>query len=163
MVSVGLRVDENGIKQTGDTRRSKENLSKQFERLGPSTSGDRSHVPQHRPLGVEIGRDHKEPPPLTVGGSDIGQHCLIDLVSDDLLYRLSAVIHGLQRRAQKSSQCKPVNNCGGRHDFPETLVSSLERWQPATDCATGLLRMDLNDLSRRSTLQLIEQAGHASG
>src|ERR1700719_3767038 len=63
----------------------------------------------------------------------------------------------------KNSQCKPVNNCGGSRDFPETLVSSLERWQPATDCAAGLLRMDLNDLSRRSTLQLIEQAGHASG
>ena len=58
----------------------------------------------------------------------------------------------------KNSQCKPVNNCGGSHDFPETLVSSLERWQPATDCAADLLRMDLNDLSRRSSLQLIEQA-----
>jgi hypothetical protein len=79
------------------------------------------------------------------------------------MYRLSAVIHGLQRRAQKISQCKPVNNCGGSRDFPETLVSSLERWQPATDCAADLLRMDLNDLSRRSSLQLIEQAGHASG
>ena len=65
--------------------------------------------------------------------------------------------------SQKNSQCKPVNNCGGSRDFPETLVSSLERWQPATDCAADLLRMDLNDLSRRSSLQLIEQAGHASG
>ena len=63
----------------------------------------------------------------------------------------------------KNSQCKPVNNCGGSRDFPETLVSSLKRWQPATDCAADLLRMDLNDLSRRSSLQLIEQAGHASG
>ena len=63
----------------------------------------------------------------------------------------------------KNSQCKPVNNCGGSHDFPETLVSSLERWQPATDRAADLLRMDLNDLSRRSSLQLIEQVGHASG
>src|SRR5271165_1594759 len=62
-----------------------------------------------------------------------------------------------------NSQCKPVNNCDGSHDFPETLVSSLGRWQPATDCAADLLRMDLNDLSRRSSLQLIEQVGHASG
>jgi len=65
--------------------------------------------------------------------------------------------------SQKNSQCKPVNNCGGSRDFPETLVSSLERWQPATDCAADLLRMDLNDLSRRSSLQLIEQVGHDSG
>jgi hypothetical protein len=64
---------------------------------------------------------------------------------------------------KKNSQRKPVNNCGGSRDFPETLVSSLKRWQPATDCAADLLRMDLNDLSRRSSLQLIEQAGHASG
>jgi hypothetical protein len=56
-----------------------------------------------------------------------------------------------------------VNNCGGSRDFPETLVSNLERWQPATDRAADLLRMDLNDLSRRSSLQLIEQVGHASG
>jgi hypothetical protein len=65
--------------------------------------------------------------------------------------------------SQKNSQCKPVNNCGGSRDFPETLVSSLERWQPATDCAADLLRMDLNDLSRRSSLQLIEQVGYDSG
>jgi hypothetical protein len=78
------------------------------------------------------------------------------------MYRLSAVIHGLQRRA-KNSQRKPVNNCGGRRDFPKTLVSNLERWRPATDCAADLLRMDLNDLSRRSSRQLIEQVGHASG
>jgi hypothetical protein len=26
----------------------------------------------------------------------------------------------------KNSQRKPVNNCGGRRDFPETLVSSLK-------------------------------------
>ena len=26
----------------------------------------------------------------------------------------------------KNSQCKPVNNCGGGRDFPETLVSSLK-------------------------------------
>ena len=63
----------------------------------------------------------------------------------------------------KNSQRKPVNNCGGRRDFPKTLVSNLERWQPATDRAADLLRMDLNDLSRRSSLQLIEQVGHASG
>ena len=63
----------------------------------------------------------------------------------------------------KNSQCKPVNNCGGSRDFPETLVSTLKRWQPATDRAADLLRMDLNDLSRRSSLQLIEQVGHASG
>ncbi len=31
----------------------------------------------------------------------------------------------------KNPQCKPVNNCSGRRDFPEALVSSLERWQPA--------------------------------
>ena len=57
------------------------------------------------------------------------------------MYRLSAVIHRLQRRAQ-NSQCKPVNNCGGSDDFPETSVSNLEKWLPATECAAGLLRMD---------------------
>ena len=31
----------------------------------------------------------------------------------------------------KNPQCKPVNNCSGRRDLPEALVSSLERWQPA--------------------------------
>jgi hypothetical protein len=56
-----------------------------------------------------------------------------------------------------------VNNCDGSPDFPEPLDSNLERWPPATDCAADLLRMDLNDLSRRSSLQLIEQVGHASG
>jgi hypothetical protein len=60
----------------------------------------------------------------------------------------------------KNPQCKPVNNCGGGRDFPESLVSSLKRWQPATECAAHLLQMDLNDLSRRSSLQLIEQVGH---
>jgi hypothetical protein len=44
----------------------------------------------------------------------------------------------------QNSQCKPVNNCAGSHDFFETLVSILEKWLPATECATGLLRMDLN-------------------
>jgi hypothetical protein len=37
----------------------------------------------------------------------------------------------------KNSQCKPVNNCGGSRDFPETLVSSLERWQPAAPQSAG--------------------------
>jgi hypothetical protein len=47
-------------------------------------------------------------------------------------------------QSQQNSQRKPVNNCGGSHDFSETLVSNLEKWRPATEGAAGLLRMDLN-------------------
>ena len=35
--------------------------------------------------------------------------------------------------SQQNSQRKPVNNCGGSHDFSETLVSNLEKWRPATE------------------------------
>jgi len=30
-------------------------------------------------------------------------------------------------QSQQNSQRKPVNNCGGSHDFSETLVSNLEK------------------------------------
>jgi hypothetical protein len=36
-------------------------------------------------LCVEISRHHKETSPLTVGGSDIGQHCLVNLPVDNPL------------------------------------------------------------------------------
>jgi hypothetical protein len=47
-------------------------------------------------------------------------------------------------QSQQNWQRKPVNNCGGSHDFSETLVSNLEKWRPATEGAAGLPRMDLN-------------------
>jgi len=42
------------------------------------------------------------------------------------MYRLSVVYSWAATESPKNSQCKPVNNCGGSHDFPETLVSSLK-------------------------------------
>jgi hypothetical protein len=51
---------------------------------------------------------------------------------------------GCSGEPKKTRSVSPVNNCGGSHDFSETLVSNLEKWRPATEGAAGLLRMDLN-------------------
>jgi hypothetical protein len=47
-----LRVDKDWIKQAWDARRSNQHLAKQFQRAGPPSGGDRSHVPEDRPLRI---------------------------------------------------------------------------------------------------------------
>ncbi len=49
--------------------------------------GDGAHVPDHGALGIEIGRDHEQPPPGPVTGGDIGQQLRRDLLGDQVLQR----------------------------------------------------------------------------
>jgi hypothetical protein len=57
------------------------------------------------------------------------------------MYRLSGSYSWVAMESPKNSQCKPVNNCRGSHNF---INSSFKfgKWQPATDCAADLLRME---------------------
>src|ERR1700733_3028359 len=91
MMTVGLRVNEDWIKQPGNTRRSEQDLPKQLERARLPAVGDCAHIPQNRSLGVEVCRYDKKPSPLTMRCRNISQHGLVDLPCDDALKRTRTV------------------------------------------------------------------------
>ena len=85
MMSVRLRIDVNGIECTSYTSRSHQHLAEQFQGLRIAASRQCAHVPEYRPLGIEISGDNEKTSPVVIGGSNVVEQLLIDLARDNPL------------------------------------------------------------------------------
>ena len=96
--SVGLDLDRNRGKKSGNARGGEQHVAKKLERLVVAAFGDRAHVPDHAAAGVEIGGGDPQAAAAGVLGRDLRQQLWRHPLRDQPLERPS-VHQAFGRRA----------------------------------------------------------------
>jgi hypothetical protein len=109
LLAVELDVDHHRLEQARDRRRGAQDLVEELQGLGLAAGRQRADVPDHRPLGVEVGGADQEQAAFVVFAADGGEHLGVGVLGDDLGQRCG-IGHGVveQRGTQPACTEDPV-------------------------------------------------------